>query len=324
MDQKHLADSVKSELPLVSVGVACYNQAKYVVSTLDSIINQAYGNMELIIVDDCSKDDSVQIIQDWIDRNDIDCIFIKHEVNKGVCKTVNDIVVNAKGKYLSFTAADDLMVEGKLKVQVDLLEKAASDVGFVYSDAYLIDSDGKEYFGRFIQWHRHFFVVPQGDIFKELLEDNFIPIMTVLWKRECFDVCGLFDENLLYDDYDMLLRVSFKYKVIFSDFIAAKYRVHATNLHKSLQNVKAMESNFRMFYKHLGVRDKMYDAIVKEKLFNYLLRMYDLGSSNVKEYFDKYHAYFKDNSAMKIALASGLSYYHLAKVQRVLKKVGIN
>lgn len=305
------------DYPLVSVCMSSYNNAHYVLSTLESISQQTYSNIELIIVDDCSTDNSVSTIEGWLEKNDIKCKFIKHEKNSGVCKVANSLIENSSGKYVSIIASDDLMLPEKISHQVAILESESNEVGLVYSDAYLIGSHDEPFFGRFIQWHRHFFEIPQGNIFPVLMEGNFMPAMSALWRMECFDVCGKFDETLAYEDYDILLRISLKFKFVFSDFVSVKYRVHNTNLHKKLQGLAGAESNFTMFYKHIGIEDGKYDDIIKEKLMSSLLRMYDLKSNGLKDFYQKYCLHYADNLPLKYALLSGVSYYHLARMQRM-------
>ncbi|WP_303813338.1 glycosyltransferase family A protein, partial [Apibacter mensalis] len=92
------------ELPLVSIVAINYNNSKHLVETLDSIDQQTYKNIELIIVDDCSTDDSVKKIDQWLLTYNKPFQFIKHIENKGICKTINDGYKVAKGKYISSIA----------------------------------------------------------------------------------------------------------------------------------------------------------------------------------------------------------------------------
>jgi glycosyltransferase involved in cell wall biosynthesis len=311
--------SMPNYLPLVSVLVASYNNEAYIEQTLDSIASQTHKNLEIIIVDDCSKDNSVQLIKDWIIRNSVKATLLKNEVNLGICKTFNKALAQANGKYVSIIGSDDLMLGDKLANQVSILEDAPAKVGAVYSDAFLIGPQAELYFGRFIQWHKHFFDIPQHDIFEILLKGNFIPVMSILWKKECFDVCGNFDEELIYEDYDMLLRVSAQYDIIFSDRISVQYRVHPANMHSKLQSLPAVETNFRIFYKLIGVREGKYDNLIKGSLDYYLLKLYELKSPKLREYYSKYKMHFNAGRVMDLALTTGLPYYRMAKLSRIFK-----
>src|SRR5580692_11666573 len=85
--------------PLVTAGVICYNQAQFVVEALDSIKAQVYPSLHLVVVDDCSSDDSAKVIREWLDMHWPAAVFVAHEINMGVCRSVNDVLANAKGKY---------------------------------------------------------------------------------------------------------------------------------------------------------------------------------------------------------------------------------
>src|ERR1700745_29986 len=87
--------------PLVTAIVLSYNQSRFVWETLESVRAQTHQSMQLIIVDDCSSDDSVGIIGHWIQHNKMDCTFIRHQENRGICKSLNDALAVASGKYIS-------------------------------------------------------------------------------------------------------------------------------------------------------------------------------------------------------------------------------
>jgi glycosyltransferase involved in cell wall biosynthesis len=216
--------------PPVTVIAACYNHVRFVVECLESIRNQTYRNIQLVIVDDASTDESVGPIEAWVDRYGVDCVLIKHEKNRGVCKTLNEGLALAAGKYVTGIATDDVWMPDKIELQVRRMEELPEDVGVIYSDALLIDEAGHARPGRFIEAHRKFAVMPEGHIFPTLLEGNFIAVTTALIRRSCLDVVGLFDEDLLYEDYDFWLRLSQHYKFVFSDVISAKYRIVSTSM----------------------------------------------------------------------------------------------
>jgi len=221
--------------PLVSTIVLCYNQSHFVLETLESVKAQTYPNTQLIIVDDCSSDNSVEIIEGWLRRNGVRCTFIRHEENQGICKSLNDALAVAKGKYISMTAADDLWLPEKLSQQVEIMESQPSQVGMLYSDAFLIDEHGELLPGMFIEAHRRLPEMPQGRVLNALLEQNFVPAMTTLVRRSCYERLGFFDENLLWEDWDMWLRIARHYSFVYSPIPSAKYRRHSQSFTQSKQ-----------------------------------------------------------------------------------------
>jgi glycosyltransferase involved in cell wall biosynthesis len=308
-------------IPLVSIGVASFNNASYIVETLESIRAQTYPNWEIIIVDDASKDNSVDIIRSWLQQYPgISAKLVEHTLNQGVCCTFNDFLANCQGSYLNIIGSDDIMLPEKLATQVELLENSSHDVGVVYSDAHIIDSIGKRQFSKFIQMHRQFMKVPQGDIFSILLVDNFMPIMTALFRRECFENCGYFDEDLMYEDWDILLRIARRYKFIYSEYTSAEYRIHQTNATQRLQGLVAAETNFKLLYKHLGINNE-YDSIIKSKLRYLLDRMYYLKSDKQRSFMEKYYAWFDDEWLFRFSLRSGLPYFRLLRIKRLIYRL---
>ncbi len=237
--------------PLVTIGVGNYNNAKYVLDTLKSIEEQTYDNIELVIIDDCSTDESLGMIREWLKSYNKPFKLIAHEKNMGVCVVCNAIINNANGKYVAFLATDDAMMPDKISVQVNILEKAGSDVCAVFSDAYLMKDDGSPMYGWFIQrYYKGFEDIPTGNIYEPLLLLHlFMPSPTVLIKMEAYKKVGQFDENLAYEDYDMWLRLAREYKFIFSDYVSMRYRVRSSSLSFTMK--KWYPSLIKIYAKHI-------------------------------------------------------------------------
>ena len=94
--------------PLVTIICLCYNHSDFVVESLNSVINQDYKNIELIIIDDCSSDNSALVIKQWL-KNYPEILFIKNEVNLGNTKSFNKGLQLAKGDYIIDLASDDVL-----------------------------------------------------------------------------------------------------------------------------------------------------------------------------------------------------------------------
>lgn len=241
-------------MPLVTTIVVCYNQSRFVVETLESVKAQTYKNTQLVIVDDCSSDDSVAIIDRWLQKNDIQCTFIRHQKNQGVCKSLNDALAAATGKYISMIAADDVWLPDKIERQVAIMESQPDTVGVLYSDAFQTDENGHPLPDMFITAHRKMPEMPQGQILNTLLEGNFIPGMTALIRRSCYDEVGLYDENLPWEDWDMWMRIARHYSFLYSPTPSAKYRQHKKSLSNS-NPVRMVKDSFRIGLKQIGLGD---------------------------------------------------------------------
>src|SRR5205085_1312349 len=137
----------------------------------------------------------------------------------------------------------------KISEQVERLQGSGEDVCAVYSDAFLIDENGDDIKGQFIERYVSFKELPTGDIYGQLLVKNFVPAMSLLVKRQCYNEVGMFDESLVYEDYDMWLRLARKYKFIVSDAINVRYRIRSNSLLNTIKNINI--PNIYILSKHL-------------------------------------------------------------------------
>jgi glycosyltransferase involved in cell wall biosynthesis len=227
MRSRAIKDASKSERPgnpMVSVIALCFNHARFLIECLESIQAQTYKNIQLLIMDDCSTDGSVAIIKDWIARTNTNCTFICHTINQGICATLNQALLTAKGKYVSMVSTDDVWMPDKLTCQVAEMESLSDRVAVIYSDAYQIDESGQLLPKLFMEWHNKK-APSETRIFPLLLQGNFIPAMTTLIRRSALAEAGPYDERLCYEDFDMWLRLSQRNDFVFSNYVSAKYRI---------------------------------------------------------------------------------------------------
>lgn len=220
--------------PLVTVFVGCYNHSRFVDECLDSVRNQTYPNLQVIIFDDCSKDNSVSVIDAWLKKHRLDWKFVPHTRNIGICASLNEVLRLARGKYTSMVAADDVWLPDKTARQVEMMEQMPEDLGVLYSDAFQIDENGETLPQMFIEAHRKFVIPPEGFLFDVLLEGNFIPAMTTLIRRECFTQVGTYDEDLCFEDWDMWMRISRTFRFVYDKIPAAKYRIVSTSAARTM------------------------------------------------------------------------------------------
>ena len=109
--------------PLVTAFVGCYNHSRFVEECLDSVRHQTYPNLQVIIFDDGSKDNSVSVIDTWLKKHRLDWQFISHTRNVGICASLNEVLRLARGKYASMVAADDVWLPDKTARQVEMMEQ---------------------------------------------------------------------------------------------------------------------------------------------------------------------------------------------------------
>jgi glycosyltransferase involved in cell wall biosynthesis len=208
--------------PLVSVICLCYNQASFVREAVLSVIRQTYRDIELIIIDDASTDNSVEVISDVL-KSHPSIKFIPLKKNVGNCKAFNMGYRLSRGQYLIDLAADDVLLPARIERGVQVLAAAGPPFGVNFSDAEWIDSAGK-----LLQIHSRRFphhTIPQGDIYKSVIERFFICSPTVMFTRAVMEELGGYDEELLYEDFDFWIRSSRKFFYCYTPEVLVKKRV---------------------------------------------------------------------------------------------------
>jgi glycosyltransferase involved in cell wall biosynthesis len=277
----------ESEWPLVSAVMLCYNQARFAVECLEGIKAQKYPNLELIVADDASGDESAAVIQSWLSRNpDLPHRFLRNRVNQGMCRTLNSALARCNGKYFSGIAADDVWLPGKLCGQVALIERLSDKVGVVYGDALRMNPYGTLLPPTFLEdvaRHHRFSQMPQGNVQMALWRGNFIAPMTTLIRRECFNRAGTFDESCFAEDWELWLRISRYYDFVYWPELSAKYRKVATSICNSQQG-RLTDDETRTCIKHLRagyLQGQLKKAAVR-KLYNLAICSYEFRSLNHK------------------------------------------
>ena len=175
--------------PLVSVIIPTYNREKYIVDALESVLAQSYNNLEIIVVDDGSTDNTIKILKERYKDSDI--VFIYKE-NEGVSSARNVGIKAAIGDYIAFLDSDDEWLPEKLKIQIEYSKKYP-ELSMIATEYYNIDENGKvmgvseQYKG--FQSEKDFILL------RLLFEPPLIP-STLLIKKQVFNKVGEFDEQL--------------------------------------------------------------------------------------------------------------------------------
>lgn len=236
----------------VSIIMPSYNSANFIKKAVDSVLNQSYSEWELIIVDDCSKDDSVKIIEEYSEI-DSRIILIKKNVNSGVADSRNLGIKSASGFYLAFLDSDDIWNSEKLKSQVDFMRKNNASISF--TQYFRIDSNDTVI--------KEIQNIPESVTYNDLLKGNSIAMSTSMIEYKKID--GVFFEKIGHEDYYFWL------KILRLGFVAyglretlVSYRVHQTSL--SANKFKAIKYTW-FIYKNmlkLNIFETIYYFIIHE------------------------------------------------------------
>ena len=229
----------QSPPPLVSVFISSYNHARYLPACLDSILGQTFEDFELVIVDDGSSDESHALLCEYQQRYPRKVRYFWHpgHANRGISISCNLALDKARGKYLAWCGSDDIWLPQKLEQQVRYLE-THPQVGLVYGRVSLIDSQGSPMPGEL-----GLDISAEGSPVARLLEGNWVPASTATVRRACLDQVGVFDEDLVYSDWDLWIRVVSHWKSGYQPILQAGYRVHSSNVSVGIDPKKNFRAN---------------------------------------------------------------------------------
>ena len=216
---------------LVSVIIPSYNRAAYIEAAINSALDQTYGPVEVIVVDDGSTDGSYEKIQQWAERGDLVLLTHPERRNRGQSASINLGIQQAAGSYIAILDSDDMFAKEKLADQVAFLE-ANPEIGMVYGQGHAVDADGN-----------FLFKVP-GDGHQEpsdpnrLLLDCYMALPGgSLVRRSVFEKAGLFEESFRAgQDHDMAIRIMEATKCAYLPKLAFYYRKHDDSI-----SVKGLE-----------------------------------------------------------------------------------
>ena len=159
--------------PLVSIITPVYNAERFLGDTIKSIQNQTYKNWELVLVDDCSKDKSSDMIKEF-QANDDRIRYIKLEKNSGASVSRNTGIKNAKGRFIAFVDSDDIWQPEKLKIQIEYMLE--NKLGFTFTSYRYMKEDGR--------LTKKVAKAPRKINYKGLLKNTIIGCSTVVIDKE--------------------------------------------------------------------------------------------------------------------------------------------
>lgn len=240
--------------PLVSVVVVSYNSADTVIETLDSVLNQTYKNIELILSDDFSQDNTVSIATEWFNQHKNvflgGAYLLAAEKNQGVCGNFNKAIRLSKGKWIKIIAADDILLPNCCEDYVNYALKNP--------EAHFMTSYVDYYSNTFIKENRFRsnVAVSYLSIFdqsaevqlREMAYKIFVMAPTMFFSRFVFDAVGGFNEEYMYEDHPFYINLLENgFKLYFVDATTVGYRIHNSTCNSNLKlfNYKFVQESKR-------------------------------------------------------------------------------
>lgn len=257
--------------PLVSIVIPCYNHENFVQESIQSVIEQTYQNIELIIIDDGSNDNSVEKIQEMIPacQERFVRFEFRHRPNKGLSATLNEALDWCQGSYYSAIASDDMLLQSKIAIQVEYLENPNNvKCAGVFGNVIYIDNNSDYLRESRLLFKRNKF----EDIF---LQNYSILAPTQLLRLDLVRKVGYYDEDVKIEDYYMWLKLTFsnKFHLDSLEDCFVKYRAHENNSSKNFhlmhqERLKVLKSYMK------------FDSYNKAVSLSYLMYAHDILRQN--------------------------------------------
>lgn len=206
--------------PQISVIITSYNYESFIGQAIQSLLDQTYRDLEVIVVDDGSTDGTRAVLEGFGER--IRCIY---QANQGKSAALNRGLAASQGSYLAFLDSDDCWLPDSLEARLAAFQ-ADPEVGVVYGRAQIIDAAGRLQPQTIGAPERY-----PGKTFRSLLYGNFIPFLTFMVRRECFERAGMFFDPTFgtTNDWELHLRLSRVCRFRYLDQPLACWRLHSAN-----------------------------------------------------------------------------------------------
>jgi glycosyltransferase involved in cell wall biosynthesis len=281
--------------PLISIIVPCYNYGRYLRDCLDRIFaQQGDYEVEVVAINDCSTDDTLQILRSYTDRR---LRIIDHDVNRGHVFTMNEGLAAAMGKYVVRIDPDDRHRLNFLSRTVPILE-ADSEIGLVYADVAQIDAAGNI-------TAQHTDTDHDGKDFKgneliPLLKKNFICAPTVVARREAWMEAWPIPTGLAFNDWYFNVMLARRWTFYYVSEVLADYRVHGTNHHTTIASDGTEEKSVLWLLDKV-YREKERDATVERAKQRAKKEVY---ASQFLDFAVKYFGYADSKNSRRCYLAA--------------------
>lgn len=274
----------------VSICIPNYNHGMFIGKAIQSVLDQTYQDFEIIVVDDCSTDNSEEVIKSFKDPR---IKFFRNERNLGMVPNTNKALKLAKGEFIGILNSDDYYGQKMIETALKMFENPS--VGFTYSSYVVVNESG----GIITKVEScpcdKIFKSKEG--FKRLAISNVAPPSGVIARKKCYEAVGSFDDEFPYcHDWNMWLRLSLKYDfACLSDYLLY-YRMHSRNTSIALYNSfeTAMQEYGMLKKLQKGIDSELLPFVkegakraAKRALLNSIGGLYSGGRGRAFEFFSK-------------------------------------
>ena len=280
----------KKDYPLVSIVIITYNSSKYVLETLESAKVQTHQNIELIVSDDCSKDNTAEICTHWIAKNKdrfVRTEFITVVKNTGIPANCNRGLKAASGEWIKFIAGDDTLISDCIENFVIYIRKSSDEkISFIHSSINYYKNEIKnDTLLGVSDKSKSFFNSPNIKANHQykllLLHNGHIAAASTIYRKTILDEVGGFDEEMPFEDWPIYIKLTgLGYKLFYLQKKTINYRFHNQSYYNNLYKDKYI---YNPFYKNDRI---VFNKYIRDKL-TFIERIIEVFEYNRKYIFDQ-------------------------------------
>lgn len=229
-----------AEKDMVSIVMPAYNMERYIEAAVCSVQAQTYENWELLVIDDCSRDATCEIVE-RLAAEDPRIRLIRNKQNMGVSRTRNRGIEMSRGRYVAFLDSDDMWRPGKLECQIEALERTGAD--FSYCSYAIVDAEGKQ--------AKPDYMVPTRITYESLLRENVVGCSTVLIEAPVIKA-NLFGSGFYHEDYVLWVKLlKDGLKAVGCGEVLADWRYIENS--RSFNKFRAAKNRWHIYRRFLGL-----------------------------------------------------------------------
>lgn len=303
---------------MVSVVVVTYNSARYVIETLESIKTQTYRNIELIVSDDGSTDNTLELIKQWLNINEdrfVKYKIVQSEINTGITPNLNRGIAVATGEYIKPIAGDDLLCSDCIK---NLLEYTLENsLNFTYAKVIPFTDSDSEYQAKLTKYEKLNYEIFEQDVKKQyrtLLTGFPMPTNGLFFNKDFILSIGGFDASYrMMDDYPIAVKLtSLGHKLNLLNEYVVKYRMRPPSERAKFFSSK--RKNFHSSDLSRFQNNELLPNLWKEKMF---ISIYNLFIERLASAIEEYN-----NGLICLYLSKAIGYLSFSKIALRIKMIG--
>ena len=271
-------ENIDNDKPLVSIIVITYNSAKYVLETLNSAKEQTYRNIELIITDDGSKDNTVQIVETWLSDNHNrfrKSVIVRSEINTGTPKNCNRGLKASEGEWIKIIAGDDILMPHCIESMLSFSVSKGSLISTSAMNEFCDDNLPVRLSKTIYLEQMRFFSKKKEEQFQSYLRNSvFLNSPALFIKKELFEKVGYYDESLkILEDTPFILKtLRAGFNIYYNEIPTVRYRTNQKTDHRIDGQISDSFICFNKYQLPYLSKYKVYDYLIRYDFFLFYQR----------------------------------------------------